>query len=141
MAEVIEVIRRLRSEENVDFEGEFIKLEGVTIAPKPIQQPGPPIFVGADLLETVVRVPEVGDHRIASRCHTKLFLREAVPIYKKALDRHGKEDKGLFLFRDLCVAKAPGKRKSGSRKPTRRCTRCTRGGVNLENDTTWALMT
>jgi len=62
MAEVIEVIRRLRSEENVDFEGEFVKLEGVTIAPKPIQQPRPPIFVGADLLETVVRVPEVGDH-------------------------------------------------------------------------------
>ncbi|HIC15919.1 MAG TPA: LLM class flavin-dependent oxidoreductase [Gemmatimonadetes bacterium] len=57
-----EVIRRLRSEENVDFEGEFVKLEGVTIAPKPIQQPRPPIFVGADLLETVVRVPEVGDH-------------------------------------------------------------------------------
>lgn len=136
-----EVIRRLRSEENVDFEGEFVKLEGVTIAPKPIQQPGPPLFVGADLLETVVRVPEVGDHWIASRRHTKSFLREAVPIYKKALDRHGKEDKGLFLFRDLCVAKAPGKRKSGSRKPTRRCTRCTRGGVNLENDTTWALMT
>ena len=57
-----EVIRRLRSEENVDFDVEFVKLEGVAIAPKPIQQPGPPIIVGADLLETVVRVPEIGDH-------------------------------------------------------------------------------
>ncbi len=104
MAEGIEVIRKLWSEDNVTFDGEFVKLDGVTIAPKPRQQPGPPIFVGADVLQSVARVPDVGDHWIASRRHTKSFLREAVPTYKKALDRHGKEYKGLFLFRDLCVA-------------------------------------
>lgn len=104
MAESVEVIKKLWSEDNVTFDGEFVKLDGVTIAPKPIQQPGPPVLVGADLLETVARVPEVGDHWISSRRHTKSFLRDAVPVYKKALDRHGKEDKGLFLFRDLCVA-------------------------------------
>lgn len=104
MAEGIEVIRKLWSEDNVTFDGEFVKLDGVTIAPKPMQQPGPPIFVGADILQTVARVPEVGDHWIASRRHTKSFLREAVPVYKNALDRHDKEYKGLFLFRDLCVA-------------------------------------
>ena len=104
MTEGIEVIRKLWSEDNVTFDGEFVKLEGVTIAPKPLQQPGPPIFVGADIFQTVARVPEVGDHWIASRRHTKSFLREAVPVYKEALDRHGKEYKGLFLFRDLCVA-------------------------------------
>ena len=27
-----------------------------------------------------------------------------MPVYKEALDRRGKEDKGLFMFRDLCVA-------------------------------------
>ncbi len=104
MAEGIEVIRKLWSEDNVTFDGEFVKLDGVTIAPKPLQQPGPPILVGADILQTVARVPDVGDHWIASRRHTKSFLREAVPVYKKALDRQEKEYKGLFLFRDLCVA-------------------------------------
>ena len=104
MAEGVEIIRKLWSEDNVTFDGEFTQLKDVTIAPKPIQQPGPPIFVGADILQTVARVPEVGDHWIASRRHTKSFLREAVPVYKEALDRRGKEDKGLFMFRDLCVA-------------------------------------
>ena len=40
MAEGIEVIRKLWSEDNVTFDGEFVQLEGVTIAPKPLQQPG-----------------------------------------------------------------------------------------------------
>lgn len=52
----------------------------------------------------MARVPEVGDYWIASRRHNKSFLREAVPVYKEALDRYGIEDKWLFLFRDLCVA-------------------------------------
>ena len=106
MAEGIEVIRKLWSEDNVTFEGEFFKLDGVTVAPKPLQQPGPPILVGADILKTVARVPEVGDHWIASRRHTKSFLREAVPVYKEALGRQRKDFRGLFLFRDLCVAES-----------------------------------
>ena len=59
-----------------------------------------------DLLQTVARVPDVGDHWIASRRHTKSFLREAVPVYKKALGQQGKNYRGLFLFRDLCVAES-----------------------------------
>jgi alkanesulfonate monooxygenase SsuD/methylene tetrahydromethanopterin reductase-like flavin-dependent oxidoreductase (luciferase family) len=106
MAESMELIRRLWSEDNVTFEGRFFKLNGVTIAPKPLQKPGPPVFVGADILQTVARVPEVGDHWIASRRHTKSFLREAVPIYQRALGEHGKDFKGLFMFRDLCVAES-----------------------------------
>ena len=49
-------------------------------------------------------MPEVGDHWIASRRHTKWVLREAVPVYKKALGEQGKDFRGLFMFRDLCVA-------------------------------------
>jgi hypothetical protein len=60
--------------------------------------------MGADTLKTVAKVPEVADHWIASRRHSKVFLREAVPAYKAALERHGKQFKGLFIFRDLCIA-------------------------------------
>ena len=60
--------------------------------------------MGADKLKSVAQVPEVADHWIASRRHSKEFLREAVPAYKTALERQGKEFKGLFMFRDLCIA-------------------------------------
>ncbi len=106
LVEGLQVIRKLWAEDNVTFQGQFFHLDGVSIAPKPIQRPGPPILVGADTLKNVSRVPEVGDHWIASRRHTKTFLRQALPAYKAALERQGREFKGLFIFRDLCMAKS-----------------------------------
>ena len=104
MAEGVELVRKLWSGDDVSFHGEFFHVEGATIAPKPIQQPGPPVLIGADTLRSISRVPEVGDHWISSRRHSKPFLREAVPVYKEALAKNGKDYKGLLLFRDLCVA-------------------------------------
>ena len=104
LVESLEVIRRLWTEDGVTFHGKFFHLDKVSMAPKPLQRPGPPILLGADSVKTVARVPEVADHWIASRRHSKTFLREAVPAYKNALERHGRPFKGLFIFRDLCIA-------------------------------------
>jgi alkanesulfonate monooxygenase SsuD/methylene tetrahydromethanopterin reductase-like flavin-dependent oxidoreductase (luciferase family) len=104
LVEGLQVIRKLWSEDAVNFHGRFFHLDGVTIAPKPMQRPGPPILMGADTVKTVARVPEIADHWIASRRHSKAFLREAMPVYKAALERQGKQFKGLFIFRDLCIA-------------------------------------
>ncbi len=104
LVEALEVIRKLWSEDEVTFHGRFIHLDGVTIAPKPLQLPRPPILLGADTVKTVTKVPKVADHWIASRRHSKAFLREAVPAYKAALEQNGKSFKGLFIFRDLCIA-------------------------------------
>jgi len=98
------VIKRLWTENEVRHQGRFYRIDGVTIAPKPLQKPRPPILLGADVVKTVARVPEVADHWIASRRHTKAFLREALPAYKQALENNGKPFKGLFIFRDLCIA-------------------------------------
>jgi len=104
LVEGLEVIRTLWSGDKVTHNGEFFHLDGVTCAPKPLQRPGPPILLGADLIKTVAKVPEVADHWIASRRHTKSFLREALPVYKAALERQGRAYRGLFIFRDLCIA-------------------------------------
>ena len=104
MVEGIEAIRKLWAEDDVSFSGEFFHFEGVTLSPKPIQRPGPPVLVGADTVSSVSKVPEIGDYWIASRRHSKGFLRKAVPAYKAALDALGKPFKGLPIFRDLCVA-------------------------------------
>jgi alkanesulfonate monooxygenase SsuD/methylene tetrahydromethanopterin reductase-like flavin-dependent oxidoreductase (luciferase family) len=104
LVEGLEVIRRLWSGDQVTHHGEFFHLDGVTCAPKPLQRPGPPILLGADLIKTVGKVPEVADHWIASRRHTKSFLREALPVYQAALERQGRAYRGLFIFRDLCIA-------------------------------------
>jgi alkanesulfonate monooxygenase SsuD/methylene tetrahydromethanopterin reductase-like flavin-dependent oxidoreductase (luciferase family) len=106
LVEGLQLIRRLWAEDDVTFHGQFFQVDGVSIAPKPIQRPGPPILIGADTVQTVARVPEVGDHWIASRRHSRTFLRQAVPAYKAALADQGRPFKGLFLFRDLCMAES-----------------------------------
>ena len=104
LVESLEVIRRLWNEDEVTFHGKYFHLDKVTMAPKPLQRPHPPILLGADSLKTVAKVPAVADHWIASRRHSKAFLREALPIYKAALERQGRPYEGLFIFRDLCIA-------------------------------------
>jgi alkanesulfonate monooxygenase SsuD/methylene tetrahydromethanopterin reductase-like flavin-dependent oxidoreductase (luciferase family) len=108
LSESIQVIRKLWAEDCVSFDGQFFQLDGVSVAPKPLQRPGPPVLLGADTVNSVARVPEVADHWIASRRHSKTFLRQAVPAYKTALERQEKEFRGLFLFRDLCMARNAG---------------------------------
>ena len=104
LTEGLQIIRKLWSEDAVSFHGRCFDLKGATIAPKPMQRPGPPVLLGADTLKTVGRVPELADHWIASRRHSKAFLREALPVYKAAMEQQRKEFKGLFIFRDLCIA-------------------------------------
>ncbi len=43
--EALEVIGRLWREDDVRFDGQFTNLPGVTLDPKPVQKPGPPIWV------------------------------------------------------------------------------------------------
>lgn len=104
LVEGIEVVKRLWTEDEVRHHGRFYRIDDVTIEPKPIRKPRPPILLGADTVPTVARVPEVADHWIASRRHTKGFLRQALPAYRRALDEQGRPFDGLFIFRDLCVA-------------------------------------
>ncbi len=104
LVEAVQIIRRLWTEEAVSFHGKYFNLDKVTCSPKPRQPSGPPILMGADTASTVARVPEVADHWIASRRHSKTFLREALPGYKAVLERQGRRYRGLFIFRDLCIA-------------------------------------
>lgn len=57
LVEGLEVIRRLWSGDKVTLHGKYFRLDGVTSLPRPLQRPGPPILMGADLVKTVARVP------------------------------------------------------------------------------------
>lgn len=56
--EAVEIIRRLWTEEEVTFRGEYCSLERAVSEPKPIQKPHPPIWIGGGgpkVLEVVAR--------------------------------------------------------------------------------------
>jgi alkanesulfonate monooxygenase SsuD/methylene tetrahydromethanopterin reductase-like flavin-dependent oxidoreductase (luciferase family) len=48
LIEWVTLIKRLWTEENVTFEGEHYRCEGITIEPKPAAQPRPPIWIASN---------------------------------------------------------------------------------------------
>jgi alkanesulfonate monooxygenase SsuD/methylene tetrahydromethanopterin reductase-like flavin-dependent oxidoreductase (luciferase family) len=104
LVEAIQAVRTLWANDPASFDGRFYRFTNVSIRPRPIQQPGPPVWVGADTLASVARVPEVGDAWIASGRHTRTFIRQALPGYRRSLEYHGRPFNGVPMFRELHVA-------------------------------------
>jgi alkanesulfonate monooxygenase SsuD/methylene tetrahydromethanopterin reductase-like flavin-dependent oxidoreductase (luciferase family) len=104
LAEAVQAIRTLWVEEPASFNGRFYQFADVSIRPKPIQRPGPPVWVGADTVETVARIPGIGDAWVASGRHTRSFIRQALPEYRRQLEERGRAFDGVPMFRELHVA-------------------------------------
>ena len=58
----LEVIKKLWSGEPVDFESPYCRLQGATMALRPLQRPHPPIWVAANNDRAVERAAELGRH-------------------------------------------------------------------------------
>lgn len=59
--EYLEVISRLWSEDVASFSGEFYRLPPCRQYPKPIQQPGPPLYFGGESDAALRRTADLGD--------------------------------------------------------------------------------
>jgi alkanesulfonate monooxygenase SsuD/methylene tetrahydromethanopterin reductase-like flavin-dependent oxidoreductase (luciferase family) len=61
LTEGVEIIRRLWSEDKVTHRGRHWSFENVTIRPRPIQQPRPPILVGSQVAAGIARAARIAD--------------------------------------------------------------------------------
>src|SRR5260370_39608618 len=66
MAEGIQLVDRLWTEEKVTFEGKFSRVKNVTISPRPVQKPRPLIWIGARAKKAVRRAAERGYNLMAT---------------------------------------------------------------------------
>lgn len=62
LAEGVELMRRLFTEDDVTFDGRFTQTKNMTLTPKPVQQPHPPLWVGARGPKAIRRAAELGAH-------------------------------------------------------------------------------
>lgn len=104
LAEAVQAVRTLWAEEPASFNGRFYRFADISIRPKPIQRPGPPVWIGADTVESVARTPDIGDAWIASGRHTRTFIRKALPEYRRQLEERGRPFEGVPMFREMHVA-------------------------------------
>lgn len=60
-AEGVEIVRRLWTEDGVTHRGRHWQLDKVTIRPRPVQQPSPPILIAAQVEAAIQRAARIGD--------------------------------------------------------------------------------
>jgi alkanesulfonate monooxygenase SsuD/methylene tetrahydromethanopterin reductase-like flavin-dependent oxidoreductase (luciferase family) len=97
--ESLEVIRHAWREERVSFEGKHFRFSDVAVNPKPVQQPGPPIFLGAMSEPGVKRAGGNGLGWLTDplrRCEVLAPWRE---LYAQSCRQHGHQPR-VMLFRD-----------------------------------------
>ena len=59
--ETLEAFRELWTSDDPRYHGEFVRFENIIFAPKPVQRPGPPIWIGGEGSAALRRVVKLGD--------------------------------------------------------------------------------
>jgi probable F420-dependent oxidoreductase len=87
--EILTIFKTLWSEDNPAFEGEFFRFRDLGFAPKPVQKPHPPIWVGGDSPGAFRRVVAHGDGWHATS-KSPAELAAALPRLREAAERAGR---------------------------------------------------
>jgi alkanesulfonate monooxygenase SsuD/methylene tetrahydromethanopterin reductase-like flavin-dependent oxidoreductase (luciferase family) len=88
--EVMLAVKRLWTEDFVDMVGQDWELDHATCPIKPVQKPGPPIWIGANADIAVRRAARIGDCWYINPHNTLATIERQMDIYKRALDELGK---------------------------------------------------
>ena len=89
VTEGIDVVRALWRDTPASFHGRFTSFDGVSIDPKPVQWPGPPIWIGGRSEAALRRAARQGDGWFSYVVHADRYRQGAARIREEA-DRAGR---------------------------------------------------
>jgi probable F420-dependent oxidoreductase len=108
--EAIRVIRRLWEEERVTHRGRFFTLEDVSIVPKPVQKPSPPIWIGGKSKAAQRRTGRLGDGWLVSQA-TPAEINEGKKLIFQTAAEHNRtvDEDHIGTMLGFYVASSPEK--------------------------------
>ena len=89
--EEVELIKALWTESKVDYRGTFYQLEGGTMAPKPVQKPHPPIWLGGGHPDAIRRAAAIADGWMGSGGSSTAEFSRSVPALRAALEKASRD--------------------------------------------------
>jgi len=89
--EGVELIKALWSEAQVDYRGRIFQLEAGTMAPKPVQKPHPPIWMGVGHPDALRRTATIADGWMGSGGSSNAAFARSVPILREAVEQAGRD--------------------------------------------------
>ena len=98
--ESLDILGRLCREENLRYEGRFNTLSGVTLAPKPVQQPHPPIWVSGRSEAAMRRCARFGTGWLPYMYTPEKLAgsMEQIKRFSASWERPAPVQPGLFIF-------------------------------------------
>jgi alkanesulfonate monooxygenase SsuD/methylene tetrahydromethanopterin reductase-like flavin-dependent oxidoreductase (luciferase family) len=103
--ECLEAVKRLWTEDFVTMKASYFELDGANCTTRPVQQPMPPVWIGANADVGIRRAARVADAWFINP-HNKIdTIAQQMEIYKRALDDCGKPFPAeLPMIREVFVA-------------------------------------
>jgi probable F420-dependent oxidoreductase len=110
------LLRRLWTEEKVTHHGRHYRVDNATIAPRPVQQPRPPIWFGAWVEPAIRRAARVGDAWFVGPSANLTEIAPCARLYKEACSETGCGGE-IALFRYVFVADSMSQAMSAAADP------------------------
>ncbi len=104
LREGLEVMRALWSGDDVSYEGELFRLDGVTLEPKPVQRPGPPVWFGAGAPPALRRAARLGDGWMGAGSVGSAAFVEQVGVLRAALQDEGRDPAAFPIAKRVYLA-------------------------------------
>ena len=111
MEDGLELLRALWAGEPVTRSGPDYALEGFELFPPPVQDGGPPIFVGGQAPVAIRRAARLGDGYLISTTETFGHVAERVAVYRSACEELGQPPGRLLLNRIVCTVDSAARKR------------------------------
>jgi len=95
--EAIEILERAWTQDKFSYDGKFYKVKDVTVVPKPVQKPYPPLYTGGTSDITYQMAGERGWGIFVPPLLPWSVLEKPLGIYKKACAEHGHKSNIVYI--------------------------------------------
>src|SRR3989454_9497669 len=103
--EALRVLKLLYTQDNVQFQGRFTRLDGVTLAPKPVQPGGPPLWVAGRSEAAMRRAGRLGDGYVPYLFSPERF-RDGLAKARGYAEKAGRDPSAITgaIYQFICLA-------------------------------------
>ncbi len=113
--EGLRVMKALWTEQEARYEGEYWRLDGTPMEPKPLQQPHPPIWFGGRHPDVLRRAARMGDGWIGAGASSTDVFRENVKDLRRELEQEGRDPADFPIAKRIYLALDTDRERAGRR--------------------------
>src|SRR5829696_8960005 len=108
--EILETMKKVWTDDIIEFNGEFYKIPKSIIGPKPIQKPHPKILLGGFSPKTFERIIKYGDGYIGALVGSFEYFHNSIKMFNESIEKSSRTRKDF----DLTILTYPYLMKSNS---------------------------